>query len=83
MGGGEGRLIAIDTAQSEQQQQAAGRGPLSIMAEARLPDGVTSIAVHPSSGEVVVGTRKSDMFGVTLDRQVSIATQACSMYDQG
>lgn len=74
MGGGEGRLLAMDTAQPQQQQTAA-RSPLSILAETRLPDGITSIAVHPSMGELIVGTRKSDMFGVILDRQVRIASQ--------
>ena len=74
MGGGEGRLLAMDTVQPEQ-QQTAGRSPLSILAETRLPDGITSIAVDSSSGEVVVGTKKSDIFGVTMDRQVSTARQ--------
>lgn len=71
MGGAEGRLIAVDTAQPE--QQAAGKMPLSVAAKARLPDGISSIAVHPSSGEIILGTRKSDIFRVSLHGQVSLS----------
>ncbi|CAL8460541.1 g70 [Coccomyxa elongata] len=73
VGGAEGRLIAVDTAQPE--QQAAGKTPLFAAAEACFPDGISSIAVHPSSGEIVVGTKKSDMYRVGLIGQGSAITQ--------
>lgn len=76
VGGGEGRLIALDTAQPE--QPAAGKAPLSVSAEARLPDGVSSIAVHPATGELVVGTKRSDMFRISLDRQVMTVKSPCT-----
>lgn len=74
MGGAEGRLITVDTAQPE--RQAAGKMPLFAAAEASFPDGISSIAVHPPSGEIVVGTRKSDMYRVGLTGQVSSRFQA-------
>ena len=73
VGGAEGRLIAVDTAQPE--RQVAGKMPLTVAAEARLPDGISSIAVHPSTGEVVVGTRKSDMFRISLTEQVRLPSK--------
>jgi hypothetical protein len=65
VGGAEGRLLALDTGRTD------FRGRLLPLAETRLPDGITSVALGPSDSQLRVATTSSDLFRITLDRQVS------------
>lgn len=71
-GGPEGRLLALDTARPRD-----GKAVLPVVADTRLPDGINSIAQHPSGATLSVGTKVGDLFSVTLDPQVPMSSAIC------